>query len=128
MNSATVQKTGGNFENNSNLYVMTNNPNISNRKEFQPHKSTSALFSLDESLRSGPVGLNRLASEFFPTPVGLDRLASEFFPGPVGLASLCGSLCSGARPAVICSGFMLGCGEFVVVGLICGGPLVDQVV
>uniref|UniRef100_A0A2N9GAI5 Uncharacterized protein n=1 Tax=Fagus sylvatica TaxID=28930 RepID=A0A2N9GAI5_FAGSY len=77
-----------------------------------------------------PVGLDRLASEFFPAPVGLDQLAFQFFPGLVGLAFVVwlASPCSGSRPAVICSGFMLGYGGFMVVGLICGGPLVDRVV
>ena len=76
------KKTGGNFENNSNLRngQQSKYLNIKDVNHTYFTKSNfGSLFSLDESLRSGPVGLDRLTSKFFPADVGLDRLASEFF-------------------------------------------------
>uniref|UniRef100_A0A2N9GVH0 Uncharacterized protein n=1 Tax=Fagus sylvatica TaxID=28930 RepID=A0A2N9GVH0_FAGSY len=81
-----------------------------------------------------PRGSRSTCIRVLPCPCGSRSACIRVLPRPrgsrlvVGLALPWGSPYSGSRPVVICSGFMLGCGGFMVVGLICGGPLVDRVV
>uniref|UniRef100_A0A2N9IWL7 Secreted protein n=1 Tax=Fagus sylvatica TaxID=28930 RepID=A0A2N9IWL7_FAGSY len=81
-----------------------------------------------------PRGSRSACIKVLPCPRGSRLACIRVLPRPRGsclvvwLALLWGTPCNGSRPTVICSGFMLGCDGFVVVGLICGGPLVDRVV